>query len=210
MSRTNIETFIATTLAHPVPHCKTVASNLISRNPLLEEPSSKSKLDCLPREILNMIIADLTLSDALSLCFTRKRLLGTLDSTFWRLQTLQTHACWFWELENRRFSSPQHNWRHLLRILTKSRFQLQQGAEAYWLPGSSNKKDEITLGTQNYTDPILSPLPLGLKNRQRIWICLQHLGVKAEWEQRLSQQLSSGDSTKGGSRKVRKARNRAA
>ncbi|KAI4218204.1 MAG: hypothetical protein LQ349_008814, partial [Xanthoria aureola] len=208
MSQTDVEAFVATTLAYPEPSCETAASDPIALNPVLEASSSENRCDCLPREILNMIISNLSLSDALSFCSTSKRLLRMMDSSFWHLQTLQTHACWFWELKNRPVLSPQHNWRHLLRILTRSHSQLQQGAEAYWLPTHVSEKDETILGIQEYTEPLLLPLPLGLKNRQRIWMCMEHLGVKAKWERRLLQQHSSGDSNKGKSRKARKARNR--
>lgn len=178
-----VEAFISTILALPQPSRKgSTSSSSKQLKPLPEASLSDHTIMGLPQEILNIIVAHLSLKDALSLCSSSQKLLDLSDSRFWRLRTIQLHGCWFWELRDRPVSPQNDNWKQLLQILTANRFAIEQGAEAYWLTRSSSKNDKTKYRSTDCAKPDLLPLPLGLRNRQRIWMCLECVGITAEWE----------------------------
>ena len=175
--------FLSTFLARQHPNPNTLISSLAERAKSLKPlPLSHSNLGRLPREIYDLIISNLSLKEALSFCFSSPKLSEICDGTFWRLQTLRLHSCWLWELEAPRSFFPRDNWKWLLQLLTKSRSQIQEGAFPYWKGSSASGKAQTAhKGPINAELSTLS-LPLGLRNRQRIWMCLETLGTKAEWE----------------------------
>lgn len=146
-------------------------------------PNASPLIRC-PREIL-MLIFHLPLRSALHLSATSRTLSSRLpptDTLFWRSHTLHLHSPWFWELHSLRISSADSNWKALLQSLTRTRREILAEAKPYWYYKNStinehgknaNKIDEHVEDTA----PSLPLLPLGLKNRQRIWMCLECVGM---------------------------------
>lgn len=180
------EHFISTCLAHPQSNRQNQSSPSSQRQ-LSETPRNASLLIQCPREILTLISSYLPLRSALNLHSTSRGLTSRLPSTdmlFWRSRALQLHGPWFWELHNPRISSANANWRALLQILTTTRGDILAGSKPYWhdklaIEDSVRRKrgDE----NANITFKTLTPLPslpLGLKNRQRIWMCLECVSMK--------------------------------
>ena len=179
------EQFIATCLAHPQPSHQGQSSPSLQLE-LSESPPNTSRLICCPREILTLIATYLPLKSTLNLHATSRRLSSRLpptDTLFWRSRTLQLHSPWMWELHDIYRSSSNANWKVLLQILTTTRREIIAGAKPYWYDNSAiedgktgNRGDgdaEIAIKTA----ASLPPLPLGLKNRQRIWMCLECVGM---------------------------------
>lgn len=185
------EAFISTSLAHPQSSIQASSSTTSEPGqPLWDTSSSHKTLTRLPRELLDLIVIYLPLRDALSLYSSSRELMNITDHNFWRSQTIRTHSCWFWELQDLPKSSSNKNWKALLQTLTVSRREIQQGAEPYWLDQSASQND----GTKNRStsaEAALMPLPLGIRNRQRIWMCLESVGTTAEWETKKVQHKKS-------------------
>lgn len=181
----NTEDFISTCLARVRSNEKCPSSSSSKQlRPLREEeqPSSRNPFTCFPREILDLIVSHLSLREEVSLCSSSPKLLHFLNNRFWRFHTLRLHGCWFWELRHYPTSCQTKNWKDLLHALTLNRFQIQKGAEPFWLAKSAikNSDDRDINGTHSRT--LVPPLPLGIWNRQRIWMCLEYIGTRAEWE----------------------------
>ncbi len=164
------EAYISACLARP-------QSSLPSKHPLPENPFMR-----LPREVFDLIISRLSLRDALSLCSINRNLVNRSDKEFWRFQTMRLHGCWLWELRDYPSTSSNVNWRALLQVLETHRFRIQAGAEPYWLSTAASENDRMKRGPRRCAESSLVPIPLGLKNRQRIWRCLESVGSKADWE----------------------------
>lgn len=195
ISDSGIEAFISTCLARPQSSRNYLSAPSSEHlQPLQEMASSGNTFTRLPREMLDLIISYLSLLDALSLYSTSRNLVMLSDSRFWRFQTIQLHGCWFWELRDHLESSSNDNWKALLQMLEINYFKIQQGAEPYWLSSTTvSENDGKTHGAARRRAEItLVPLPLGLANRQRIWMCLEGVGTKADWETKEDQPERSG------------------
>lgn len=194
-----VEAFISTVLAYHQPSRKCLSS-LSSQQ--LEPPSKTLSSDDtfirLPREIIDIVVSHLSLQDALSLCSSSRKLLDLSDSNFWRTQTIQLHGCWFWELRDHPMSSLKDNWKKLLQILTINRSRIREEAEPYWLTTFASKNDGTEGGSIDGAEVTVLPLPLGLRNRQRIWMCLETVGTKAEWEMKAVRQKQPRSQLSGG------------
>lgn len=171
-----IEQFIATCLAHPQSSHQNQFSFSLS-----ELSKDESRLICCPREVLTLIAEYLPLQSALNLHAISRRLssrLPAIDTRFWRSRTLQLHSSWMFELHSIDGSS-NANWRALLQILTTTRRQVLAGAKPYWYdkPVIENDETEDRGNEDGDTAASLPSLPLGLKNRQRIWMCLECVGM---------------------------------
>ena len=179
------EQFISTCLAHPQSSHQGQSSPSLQLE-LSELPPSTSRLICYPREILTLIASYLPLQSVLNLHAISRRLSSRLpptDTLFWRSRTLQLHSPWMWELHDISRSSSNANWKALLQILTTTRREILAGAKQYWYENlaieddkTGNRGDgdaEIAMKTS----ASLPSLPLGLKNRQRIWMCLECVGM---------------------------------
>ena len=178
--------FFSTCLTRQHPNSNSLFSSNTEQVKSSEDfPLSRSDLVHLPREIHDLIISHLSLKDAVSFCSSSRGLSAICDGTFWRFQTIRLHGCWLWELRSpNSLLSPGDNWKGLLQLLTKTRSQIQEGAEPYWRSTFVASEIDKTLGDRNPDSIELGKvaLPLGLRNRQRIWMCLESLGTKAEWE----------------------------
>ena len=161
--------------------------------------SSHRDLVHLPREIHDLIISHLSLKDALSFYSSSRGLSTICDGTFWRFHTIRLHGCWLWELRDPNSLSRDDNWKGLLQLLNKTRSQIQEGAEPYWRGTVVASKMDKTSGDRSPDSAALGEmaLPLGLRNRQRIWMCLESLGTKADWEI-MGQKYKSSKATQDG------------
>ena len=189
------DAFLSTCLARAYPNCNNLFSSSAEQAKSTGDlPLSHSDLVHLPREIHDLIISHLSLKDAISFSSSCRQLSGICDGTFWRLQTMRLHSCWLWELRDPKFSSPHDNWKGLLQLLNTTRSQIQEGAQPFW----DSQFKLIETGDKSPDNSELSniPLSLGLRNRQRIWMCLESLGTLADWEIMETHSRSWDSSTK--------------
>lgn len=143
-------------------------------------PHNSSFARC-PAEILGLIVDCLSLQSTTRLYASSQgisSLLPTSNSSFWRLKTLRLHP-WLWELRSHETSLLDPNWLFLLQTLTRSHRKIFQGAKPWW------KNDPLASGNAGEEEVEKSmndeSLPIGLKNRQRIWMCLDNLDETEEW-----------------------------
>lgn len=184
------EDFISICLACEVPSQGCPRSKCFEQlRPSEVAPRSQNLLTHLPREVLDMIVSPLSVRDSLSILSSTPKLFHCIDGKFWRLHTLRLHGGWLWELQHYQPPSPTDNWKALLHVLTTSRTKLLREAGPYWIVASAGETAYI--GSSSETDLVRSapPLPLGLVNRQRIWMCLEFLGAKFEWEMDMLRQV---------------------
>lgn len=145
----------------------------VEPNVSLEIPSLKAtlcpSLECLPREILDLVVSFLPTASTLRLRICSKTLMSriVLDQQFWRKQLLGgCVAPHIWDRGDvdRCSNTPvvlthetlgRHNWRGLVRKLT-------------W-------RDQIIKGDECMPSP-----PWGLRNRCRIWSLATHLVTSSE------------------------------
>ncbi|KAG6991441.1 hypothetical protein G7Y79_00052g087810 [Physcia stellaris] len=181
------EAFISRYLARPPSSIHAFSSSTLD-----DTSSSGKELMELPRELLDHIVTCLPLYDALNFCSTSRELLKLTGNNFWRSQTLQMHSCWFWELLDLPKSSSK-NWKALLQKLTASRREILEEAEPYWLDKPTSRDNGSINFSKRLAEAALLPwpLPFGIRNRQRIWMCLETVGMTAEWEVEKVQQNSS-------------------
>lgn len=179
------EQFILICLTYP-------QSNFQNQSPPTLQPQQSETLQdacpflrC-PQEILRLITSYLPLKSALRLHATNRKLSSRLpltDASFWHFRALQLHSPWFWELLSPRRASVNGNWKALLQILTTARREILAGSNPYWHNNSTtedSKTGRIADATADITIQMATPLPslpLGLKNRQRIWMCLECVGM---------------------------------
>ena len=179
------EAFISKCLARPQSSIQASSSSIPGpRQPARGTSPSGKTLMQLPQELFDQIVACLPLWDALSLCSSSRELSRLTDNNLWRSQTVQMHSCWFWELQDLPKSSLDGNWKALLQTLTASRLKIQEGAKPYWLDEPASRNDSTKNRSESRAEAALLPLPLplGIRNRQRIWMCLESVGTTAEWE----------------------------
>ena len=100
-----------------------------------------------------------------------------IDTRFWRLHTLRLHGSWLWELQNHRRSFASANWKALLQTLTRARLEILMGAKPYWNDRPAAMNGETEKEGDGHAGSAVLSLPLGLTNRQRIWMCLECVGV---------------------------------
>ncbi|KAL8791729.1 MAG: hypothetical protein Q9195_005666 [Heterodermia aff. obscurata] len=168
------EAFLATCLTRPHQNCNSLFSSSAEHVKSSEDLLlSESDLVHLPREIHDLVISHLSLKDALSFCSTSQKLSEICDGTFWRLQTKRLHGCWLWELQNSVSFSLNDNWKMLLQILATSRSKIQGGAKPYWENTFAGKDAETIHQSSDDAELSKVSLPIGLRNRQRIWMCLE-------------------------------------
>lgn len=177
--------FIRQCLVYPKSTSHHLFSFSIKQLQPQDSPASKSPLMRCPSEILQLIASHLPLKSAINLHASSQQLSSLItpcEDKFWRFHTLRIHKSWFWELcvhhGPSTASSVSANWEEMLKILTASRRNIFKGAEPYW----HNELDmdiEIVDRYENANNNAPS-LPLGLQNRQRIWMCLEALGIDSE------------------------------
>lgn len=198
MTEPEIDKWLARSLARP----KLSFANLFSLSTSqlqLQSPDSvlgESPLMRCPTEILRLITSHLPLRSVIHLHASSRRLSAMIsenEGVFWRSHTLRLHSSWFWELEgyNPDFSSTNRvpsdaNWQNLLIMLSLSRRKIMAGARPWWLASSSRINNDgdgdAAMGSNKkmQLENVLFPLPLTLRNRQRIWMCLESLDVTGE------------------------------
>lgn len=189
MSELQSDQFIAQCLAYPNQTSQHLFSFSLKQLQLRDSPASTSPLMRCPSEILQLIASSLPLKSAINLHASSRRLSSLIDpreGEFWRFHTLRLHGPWFWELLGHHLSStgPSHaNWEEMLKTLTASRRKILKGAEPYWRNDrSANVNIETTNNSCQNADKKTHLLPLGLQNRQRIWMCLELLNVDGKSE----------------------------
>lgn len=170
---------------------QTLCSLSIEQLQLRDPAHSKSHLMRCPTEILQIIVSHLPLRSAINLHASSHRLsalVNTSEGEFWRSHTLRLHDPWFWELRDHQgFSSESFsymNWEKLLKILSLSRREILKGAQSSWLESPVNRYVDVAGNRQHVDDENTPSLPLGLRNRQRKWMCLESLNIVGEEKKR--------------------------
>lgn len=172
------EAFLSTCLTRPHLNCNTLfSSSAVQVGSSEDVVLSRSELVNLPREIHDLIISHLSLKAALSFYSSNRKLSKICDGTFWRFQTIRLHGGWLWELRRPNSFSPDDNWKILLQLLTKNRSKIREGAKPYWDSTVASKNAKPVHKSPDGAELSKVSLPLGLRNRQRIWMCLRFLQV---------------------------------
>lgn len=169
-------------LARPKSSSQNLFSFSTKQLQLQDSAPSKSPLMRSPPEILQLIASHLPLQSAINLYASSHQLsslISASETDFWRSHTLRLHGPWFWELWDHRGSSTEFssysNWEEVLKMLSLSRREIVKGARPYWLESPANENIDAASNTPS--------LSLGLRNRQRIWMCLESLDVDGRSEQ---------------------------
>ncbi|MCJ1249814.1 hypothetical protein MMC30_007040 [Trapelia coarctata] len=103
--------------------------------------------------------------------------LPPIDTLFWRSRTLQLHGDWLWEVQSFATTFADGDWKALLQALTTARHDILAGAKPFWgaswtpCPEYRDSAESDAAIARDRSAPLL-PIPLGLKNRYRIWMCL--------------------------------------
>ena len=187
LSEFNVDEWVSQCLARP----KSSSSNLFSLSALQRQPQgfirSEGPLMRCPTEILRLIASHLPLRSAINLHASSRRLSAMINEKerdFWRSHTRRLHRPWFWELEGHQDPSAEvpsyANWETLLIALSRSRREIMKGAYPWWPAVSSNPNSDAAASEHDMIEVNTPSLPLGLRNRQRIWMCLEFLDVPAE------------------------------
>lgn len=195
-----IDPWIAGCLTLP----KSSSPNLFSLTMLQLQPqdfiASQCPLMRCPTEILRLIASHLPLRSAINLHASSRRLSAMINESerdFWCSHTLRLHGGWFWELTGHRVRStdaqPYANWEMLLIILSLNRQVLIKGANIWWMSSTlemtfvplmdmlARRKISERVKFQHGTMKVKSKwLPGRLRNRQRIWMCLESLDPTGE------------------------------
>lgn len=179
-----IDQLVTQCLARPKSSSQNLFSLSIEQLQLQDSTPSKSLLMRCPTEILQLIASHLPLRSAINLHASSHRLSALISPSerdFWRSHTLRLHGPWFWELRDHQGSSTKSssytNWEELLRMLSLSRREIAKGAQPYWLWSPANEHIEAASQHPHGHDENALSLPLGLRNRQRIWMCLESLNI---------------------------------
>lgn len=165
----------------------TLQSQLQSQSQFQDFSLDDSLLMRCPTEILRLIASHLPLRSAINLHASSRRLSAKINESeqdFWHSHTLRLHSAWFWELGGHQspISSTQvpsyPNWKKVLMMLTQSRGMIMKGAQPWWLKLSSGHKGKVAARQdKKMQENALLSLPLSLRNRQRIWMCLEDVDV---------------------------------
>lgn len=153
----------------------------------LTVPRSKpvKGLLALPQELIDAICAWIPLRSQLNLGATC-RPMGTKvahdKDSFWRNHILRLHGDCFWELRDEQLFPKQGPWRRLLACLTSLRRDVLAcaGMNVFRQFEKERVEEMITelaekdLGSTGDQD---AKVPVGLKNRLRIWLVLEGVGM---------------------------------
>ena len=188
LSELKIDQFVTDCLGRSKSGSQNLFSIAQERLQLQDLAPSRSALTQCPTEILQLIVSYLPLRSAINLHACSYRLssrIVTSESNFWRSYTVRLHGLWFWELWNYQCSPKDFfsyaNWEHLLKVLSLSRRDILKEAQPDRLeliPGTNLKMPRRRERTEYTVAPLL---PLGLRNRQRIWMCLESLDTSDEF-----------------------------
>jgi len=102
---------------------------------------------------------------------------------FWRPHTLQVHGNWLWELRGFVEFDSHANWKALLHILTTTHRDILIGTKPYWICSLKYTDREAWKEEYGITTVVgeaekgLPRIPLVSKNRYRIWMCLECVGM---------------------------------
>lgn len=184
MSESQIDQQVTQCLARPKSNSQNLFSLSREQRQLQDLAPSKSPLMRCPTEILQLIASHLPLRSAINLHASNHRLSSLISASerdFWRSHTLRLHGPWFWELWDYRGpsteSSSYTNWEQLLKMLDLSRREIVKGAQPYWLGSPAKEHINAASNLEHSNDKDTLSLPLGLRNRQRIWLCLESLDI---------------------------------
>ena len=152
-------------------------------NPRSSRESSRSLVE-LPLELFDRICSFMSLRTAQDLRNTCRTTHRRLDdcAPFWRRRIFHMHGDWFWELcDTKIFPYHTTRWRLILWQVETARSDILESAggsvESPLDPFVSWKLCEAQIYRPMQFDREGRPrLPLGLKNRLRIWCCLQSIG----------------------------------
>lgn len=142
-----------------------------------------------PTEILQLIVFHLPLRSAMNLRAGSPRLSSLISDNerdFWRPHILRLHGSWFRQLWDRpsfsKDSLLDQNWEQLLKMLDLSRHEIMKGAQPYWHISPAKEHIDTANNHEHSKDDNTQSLPLGLRNRQRIWMCLESLNIDDKLE----------------------------
>ena len=161
----------------------------LKKGPIFEGPAEKEstprKLLDLPIELFENICYGLDLRSVCSIRSTCHRAREKLPHlpTFWRTRCISMHGDWFWELSEPTTFPPQTtNWMQILWQIELARTEILD--QAGFVPGEH--PTQYLRNHKLYEENIYRPmifdkqgrrkLPLGLKNRLRIWMSMQCIG----------------------------------
>ena len=137
-------------------------------------PPSNSLLD-LPPELLQAVLSSLPLRSVASMRRTCRKAGAFLSDAapFWRSKAIYMHGDWFWELKNRDlFPQQTTNWRQLLWQIETTRSEILDNAGPLSRASLPEHNRRLVLCDNKGR----LTLPLGLKNRLRIWCCIASIG----------------------------------
>lgn len=145
---------------------------------------SNSLLD-LPPELFQAVLSSLPLRNVTSVRNTCRKARALLSdaASFWRSTAINLYGDWFWELKDRDIF-PQYttNWRRLLRQIEITRSEILDSAGALSSADLETRRkthrccQECTYRPMLLNNKGCLRLPLGLKNRLRIWCCIASIG----------------------------------
>lgn len=184
ISELQIGQLVTQYLTRPKSSSQNIFSLSTKQLPLQDSAPSKIPLMRCDKKILQLIASHLPLQSAINLHASSHRLsslISAKESDFWRWHTLRLHGSWFWELCDHQDSSTETssytNWEELLQVLNLSRREIVKGAKRYWLESPANEYIDAASNDEHISDKNTPSLPLGLRNRQRIWMCLESLDI---------------------------------
>ena len=134
------------------------------------------------RSLLQALLSPLPLRSVASVrntCRQAGAFLGD-DAPFWRTKAIEMHGDWLWELKDRNiFRQHTINWQTLLRQIEIARSEILDNAGQ--LTTADRKAGRETghgyiYRTKPFGNKRCSKLPLGLKNRLRIWCSITSIG----------------------------------
>lgn len=184
MSDFHVHRLVTQYLARPKSSPQHLFSIPIEQWQFPDSAPSESPLMRCPTEILQSFASYLPLRSAINF-HASSRWLSTLiianESDFWRSHTLRLHGPWFWELWNHKGSSEElssyRNWEELLKMLSLNRRRIIKGAQPYWLESPANECIDTASECEDNDDENTPSVSLRLRNRQRMWMCLESLDI---------------------------------
>ena len=189
ISEPQVDRWITECLARPKSSFQNLFSLATEPLQLQNSALGQGSLMRCPREILRLIASYLPLQSAINLHASSRQLSSLIvasEGDFWRSHTLRLHGAWFWELWDYQGSSIESssntNWEVLLIALSASRREIAKEAQPYWLESTTNKHIDVLRKYERSSYKDLPSLPLGLRNRQRIWMCLESLDMDGKSE----------------------------
>lgn len=167
-----------------------------SAKPDAKMESHPSNILALLLELLDQVCSHLPLRTSLALNATCQTLHWRIDSrpAYWYQQLLRLHGDWLWELRDDKIFTGQWDWKALLHRLEKMPVSVFASADIpygwkYEITPEDRTADfykKIEFDDKGRRNP-----PFGLKNRFRIWCCIESVG-KGGREINLQGQTSGG------------------